>query len=247
MGIEHNSRFAKVKFSVLVDIFIIDLNRNDLRDEHIVASKVFYLGDLAFKRNGALCNNGGGNLGCGEGGKLHLRKFVGIFSGTHSAKIRRANKVIGGNVDNKFAAFGNDVVAPSFRADGDIGHGRAGVDDSGPCDGENVGVFNRSAGNKSSGKGRKKSCGFPNLFCHNILHGLFNDILLYHPANNSVNRKRSCLTAKWVACSGRLNQSEVRYFSACFLLWKTITFGLYFSRSARVFERLFLLNLNIAL
>ena len=82
--------------ALLVHIFVINVNRHNLGDEHIVSTELFYLSYLTFNSNGAL-----GDVGCsdyvgGHSGKSELRPLIDVATAGNAGIVSRIGQLLGG-------------------------------------------------------------------------------------------------------------------------------------------------------
>ena len=169
VGIKDDAALPKIQFSRFINVFVIDVNGNDFGDEHIVASEMLDLFDFAFQRKRALSKDRRFDSAGLEGCQFHFLEFIGVAAGAYAAEVGGTDKIGSSNVDAEFAVFLNNVMAEPFRTDRNVSHGGTGIDDAGPTDGQNVGIFHRATGYKCGGSRGKERSGFPNLFCHRCL------------------------------------------------------------------------------
>ncbi len=160
------SALLEVELALAVDIALVDVDADYLREEHGMRAEQLALGDAAFEADGALLDNRGADLMCGEHVQSARREFIDVPAAFNAAEVGRLHHCGGGEVDDELARIPDDVVGVALGTDGDIGHWRTSADDACPADSEDVGFVGGAAGDEGGGYGREQSAALPELLRH---------------------------------------------------------------------------------
>lgn len=152
------------QLAALVQQGLVDVDVEDIGEEHVMRAERDDLGDAAFQREGRLCDHGAGDLFRWLGGEGAFFEFVDLGARVDAAIVDGADHVGGGEVDDELAAFFDQLVGVALGADGDVGFGRDGVGDARPGDGDDVGGVRRPAGDHHGRDGGDEGTAAPGLF-----------------------------------------------------------------------------------
>lgn len=149
----------------LVDEVFIGVDGYHVGHEHVVATEVFDVDNLAFDVQRAFLDERGFDELGFFGVESHFAEFVVFAARANAAPVGGACEGFGGEVDDEFACAGDDVVAVAFGSDADIAHGRVAAERTRPCYGDDVIVFGAVAAGDHDGWQRVYHCpGFERNF-----------------------------------------------------------------------------------
>ena len=111
----------------------------------------------------------GADNGTFAGCQLHFLEFVVVLARTYAAPVGGARHILGCQVNDKLHVALDDVVGVTFRAHGNVAHGRVCTNGSRPCNGQYV-IFFRgaSAAHQYGGQRINHGSRFP-VFFHQII------------------------------------------------------------------------------
>jgi len=130
-------------------------------EKHIVRSEFYHFGHATFDRNGTLVYHRRGHLGRGNGGQFAEREFVYVPPRADSAEVCRPCERISSEIYHKFTALRYYPVRISAFAKRNIGLWRLRTDNSRPCDGDYIRLFQTAAAYHYAGHRREKRASLP--------------------------------------------------------------------------------------
>ncbi len=168
VNVGQKTGLLQVEFALFVQKLLIHIDTEDLSQEHIVAAQRGHALHLALQADWTFCDLGSLYVAAWKRGQVHFLEFIFVTAAADAYIVAGPHQTAWGQVDDKFPGFFDKAIGMACRADGNIGHWWLGVDDTGPCHAEDIGLLHRTAGHHGWRNRAQKGGTFPVNFCHEI-------------------------------------------------------------------------------
>jgi len=156
------------QFAPVVEQLFVGADGDDVGDEHIVRAQWDNIGDSALQRERALGDGGASDLASLLACQAALGKFIHLGARVHAAIVGGADEVGGGEIEGELPALLDDLIGMALWANGNVGLGRVGVENSRPGDCDDIALFHRSAADHDGRQGAEQRRALPLNLSHKI-------------------------------------------------------------------------------
>jgi len=156
------------QFALVVEQLFIGADGDDVGDEHIVRAQRDDVGHAALQRKRALGDGGAGDLASLLACQAALGEFIHLGARIHAAIVGGADEVGRGEVEGEFTALLDDLIGMALWANGNVGLGRVGVENTRPGDCDDIALFHRPAADHDGRQGAEQRRALPLNLSHRI-------------------------------------------------------------------------------